>query len=108
MDELKRTRSASRFSRNEVSSAGEFCSVLCLKSYVSFPSNLNHKRESAYLEQSQMGVYLRDMVTLLMCKGHKSQKENVGLLREYCKDVLTGNNIVGREYAYVSSTHINR
>ncbi len=55
-----------------------------------------------------MGVYLRDMVSLLMCQNSKNQKENILVLRNYCKDVLCGNNVLGREYAYISSTHINR
>ena len=59
----------------------------------------------AFIDQSGLAVYLRDVVRLLLAQ--RTEKPLL-FIHEYFQSVLKGENVVLREYAYVNSTSRNR
>lgn len=59
----------------------------------------------AYLERSDVAIYLRDVVRLLLANRTERPLE---FIHQYFRGVLKGDNVVLREFAYVSASPRNR
>lgn len=62
-------------------------------------------RAQEYLDSYKLGIYLQDAIKIIL---DRREERPLDILSEYFNTTLKGEHVLLREYAFVSSTALNR
>jgi hypothetical protein len=80
-------------------------SIFSVKSKTQATKERFSQKASDYLDNQKMSIYLQDAIKIIL---DRKDEKPLDLLNEYFNTTLKGEHILLREYAFVSSTLLNR
>lgn len=80
-------------------------SIFSVKSKFTSSKERFNQKASDYLDNQRMSIYLQDAIKIIL---DRKDEKPLDLLNEYFNTTLKGEHVLLREYAFVSSTMLNR